>query len=123
MERRLRTLSGRHAIPMLACYVETSDFGYALALARGELIARYLVNAHAAEVFVEAVWALEQCVALHGPDWQQMAVEGLAGWSRVVPRPLTAKQLQALLPGDHLFPEDPLFNQLGPALGIEAPHP
>src|SRR6266536_2742216 len=112
VERRLRTLSGRHAIPMLACYVETSDFGYALALAHGELVARYLVNAHAAEVFVAAVWA-----------WQQVGLEGLAGWSRVAPRPLTASQLQALLAGKHLFPEHPLLNELGLALGIEAPHP
>jgi hypothetical protein len=51
---------------MLACYVETSDFGYALALAPGELVGRYVVNAHSADIFVEGVWALEQCVALHG---------------------------------------------------------
>ena len=63
---RLRALSGRAAIPMLACYVETSDFGYALALGRGELVGRYVVNAHGADIFVEGVWALEQCVALHG---------------------------------------------------------
>jgi hypothetical protein len=122
VERRLRTLSGRHAVPMLACYVETSDFGYALALAHGELVARYLVDAHAAEVFVEAVWALEQCVALHGRYWQHVGLEGLAGWSGIAPRPLTASQLQALLGGEHLFPEDPLFNELGLALGVEAPH-
>jgi hypothetical protein len=121
VERRLRMVSGRTAIPMLACYVETSDFGYALALARGELVARYLVNAHFADDFVEGVWALEQCLALHGRDWQQAGLEELAGWSRVVPRPLTADLLKALLAGEHLFPEDPLFNELGLALGIEAP--
>jgi len=121
VERRLRTLSGRHAVPMLACYVETSDFGYALALARGELVARYVVNAHGADDFVEGVWALQECVALHGRAWQRAGLEGLAGWSRVVPRPLTALQFQALLAGEHLFPEDPLFNELGAALGIEAP--
>lgn len=123
VERRLRTVSGRHAIPMLACYVETSDFGYALALRRGELVARYVVNAHSAEVFVEGDWAVEQCVALHGRDWQQAGLEGLAGWSGVAPRPLTASQLSTLLAGEHLFPEAPLFNELGLALGIEAPQP
>ena len=121
VEPRLRTLSGHHVIPLLACYVETSDFGYALALARGALVARYLVNAHGADDFVEGAWALEQCVALHGRDWQRAALEGLAGWSRVAPRPLTANKIQALLAGEHLFPEDPLFNELGRALGIEAP--
>jgi hypothetical protein len=121
VERRLRTVSGRNAVPMLACYVETSDFGYALALACGEPVARYLVNAHAADVFVEGGWALEQCVALHGRDWQRVGLARLAAWSRAVPRPLTADLLEALLAGEHLFPEDPLFNQLGPALGIEAP--
>ncbi len=123
MERRLRTLSRRHAIPMLACYVETSDFGYPLALAHGELVARYVVNSRGAEVFAEGFWALGQCVALHGRDWPHVGLEGLAGWSRAAPRPLTASQLQALLAGDRLFPEDPLFNELGLALGIEAPHP
>jgi hypothetical protein len=123
VERRLRTVSGRAAIPMLACYVETSDFGYALALLRGELVARYVVNAHSAELFVEGVWALEQCVALHGRGWQQTAVEALARWSVVAPRPLTASQLNMILAGRHLFPEDPLFNELGLALGIEAPDP
>ena len=76
VERRLYRVSERHGIPMLACYVETSDFGYALALLRGQPLARYVVNAHSAEVFVEGVWALEQCVAMHGRDWQQMAFEG-----------------------------------------------
>jgi hypothetical protein len=71
--------------PLLACYVETSDFGYALALARGELAARYVVNAHFADDFVEGIWALEQCVALHGRAWQRMGLAGLAGWSRVAP--------------------------------------
>lgn len=121
VERRLRTVSGRHALPMLACYVETSDFGYALALRRGELVARYVVNAHSAGIFVEGVWAVEQCVALHGRDWQQTSLEGLAGWSIITPRPLTASQLGTLLAGEHLFPEDPLFGGLGLALGIEAP--
>ncbi len=121
VERRLRTVSGRTAIPMLACYVETSDFGYTLALARGELVARYVVNAHCADDFVEGIWPLRECVALHGLDWQRAGLEGLAGWSRVAPRPLTVSQLQALLAGEHLFPEDPLFNELGRALGIEAP--
>lgn len=123
VERRLRTLSDHHAIPLLACYVETSDFGYALALAHGELVARYVVNAHGADDFVEGIWALRECAALHGLDWQRAGLEGLAGWSRVAPRPLTANKLQALLAGEHLFPEDPLFNELGLALGIEAPHP
>jgi hypothetical protein len=123
VERRLRTVGGHAAIPMLACYVETSDFGYALALLRGELAARYVVNAHSAEHFVEGVWALQQCVAVHGRDWQQTAVEALARWSGVAPRPLTANQLGALLAGDHLFPEHPLFNELSLALGIEAPYP
>ncbi len=123
VERRLQTVSERHGIPLLACYVETSDFGYVLALLRGQPLARYVVNAHSAEVFVEGVWALEQCVAMHGRDWQRMGLEGLADWSEVAPRPLTADQLQALLAGKHLFPEDPLFNELGPALGIEAPRP
>jgi hypothetical protein len=123
VEGRLRALSGRAAIPMLACYVETSDFGYALALAGGELVARYVVNAHSADIFVEGVWALEGCVALHGRDWQQTAVEALASWSAVAPRPVTASQLNAILAGRHLFPEDPLFNTLGLALGIEAPDP
>ena len=123
VERRLRTVSGRAAIPMLACYVETSDFGYALALLRGELVARYVVNAQAAEDFVEGVWALERCVALHGRDWQQTGLEGLAGWSDGAPRPLTASQLGTLLAGEHLSPEDPLFGGLGLALGIEAPRP
>jgi hypothetical protein len=108
---------------MLACYVETSDFGYALALRHGELVGRYVVNAHGAEHFVEGVWALEQCVALHGRDWQQTAVEALASWSVATPRPLTTSQLDAILAGRHLFPEDPLFNTLGLALGIEAPDP
>jgi hypothetical protein len=123
VERRLRTVSGRAVIPKLACYVETSDFGYALALRRGELVARYVVNAPSAEIFVEGVWALEQCVALHGRDWQQTAVEALARWSSVAPRPLTAGQLEAILAGRHLFPEHPLFNELGLALGIEAADP
>jgi hypothetical protein len=121
VEPRLCTVSGHSAIPMLACYVETSDFGYALALAHGEPLARYLVNAHFADDFVEGIWALEQCMALHGRAWQRVGLEGLAGWSRVAPRPLTALQFQALLAGEHLFPEDPLFNELGRALGIEAP--
>ena len=60
---------------------------------------------------------------MHGRDWQRMGLEGLADWSEVGPRPLTADQLQALLAGKHLVPEDPLFNGLGPALGIEAPRP
>ena len=123
VEGRLRALSGRAAIPMLACYVETSDFGYALALGRGELVGRYVVNAYSADIFVEGVWALEQCVALHGPDWQQTAVEALASWSVATPRPLTTSQLNAILAGRHLFPEAPLFNTLGLALGIEAPDP
>ena len=123
VERRLRTVGGHAAIPMLACYVETSDFGYALALRRGELVARFVVNAPSAEIFVEGVWALEQCVALHGRDWQQTAVEALASWSVVAPRPLTASQLNTILAGEHLCPEDPLFNGLGLALGIEAPSP
>jgi hypothetical protein len=123
VEGRLRALSGRAAIPMLACYVETSDFGYALALRRGELVGRFVVNAHGADIFVEGVWALEQCVALHGRDWQQTAVEALASWSVATPRPLTTSQLNAFLAGRHLFPEDPLFNTLGLALGIEAPDP
>jgi hypothetical protein len=123
VERRLGTVSGRHAIPMLACYVETSDFGYALALRRGELVARYVVNAHSAGIFVEGVWAVEQCVALHGRDWQQAGLEGMAGWSDGAPRPLTTSQLGTLLAGEHLFPEDPLFGGLGLALGIEAPRP
>ena len=123
VEGRLRALSGRAAIPMLACYVETSDFGYALALGRGELVGRYVVNAHSADIFVEGVWALEQCVALHGRDWQQTAVEALASWSVATPRPLTTSQLNAVLAGRHLFPEAPLFNTLGLALGIEAPDP
>jgi hypothetical protein len=111
VERRLRTVSGRNAVPMLACYVETSDFGYALALARGEPVARYLVNAHAANDFVEGGWALEQCLALHGRDWQRVGLARLAAWSRVASRPLTADLLEALLAGEHLFPEDPLFNR------------
>jgi hypothetical protein len=123
VEPRLRTVSSHAAIPMLACYVETSDFGYALALLGGELVARYVVNAHSAEHFVEGVWALEQCVALHGRDWQQTAVEALVRWSGVAPRPLTASQLSMLLAGEHLFPEHPLFGELGLALGIEAPQP
>lgn len=123
VERRLRTVGGRHAIPMLACYVETSDFGYALALLRGELVARFVVNAHSAEDFVEGVWALKECVALHGRDWQQTAVEALARWSGVAPRPLTARRLGTLLEGEHLFPEHPLFTDLSLALGIEAPYP
>jgi hypothetical protein len=40
---------------------------------------------------------VEQCAATHGRDWQRVGLEGLAGWSRVAPRPLTADQLQALL--------------------------
>jgi hypothetical protein len=85
VEGRLRALSGRAAIPMLDCYVETSDFGYALALGRGKLVGRYVVNAQSADIFVEGVWALEQCVALHGRDWQQTAVEALASWSVATP--------------------------------------
>jgi len=119
VEHRLRTATGRNAMPMLACYVETSDFGYALALLHGQLVARYVVNAHSAEHFVEGVWALEQCVAVHGRDWQQTALEALARWSAIAPQPLTASQLGALLAGKHLFPERPLFGELGLALGIE----
>jgi hypothetical protein len=33
-------------------------------------------------------------VALHGRAWQRVGLAGLAGWSRVAPRPLTASQLQ-----------------------------
>ena len=62
-------------------------------------------------------------MALHGRDWQQTAVEALAGWSVATPRPLTTSQLNAILAGRHLFPEAPLFNTLGLALGIEAPDP
>jgi hypothetical protein len=119
VERRLRTVSGRDAIPMLACYVELSEFGYALALLRGELVARYVVNAHNAGEADE--WPLEECVALHGRDWRPVALAGLAGWSGVAPRPLTANQLKTLLAGEHLFPEQPLFHELGLALGIETP--
>jgi hypothetical protein len=121
VERRLLTVSGHEAIPMLACYVETSDFGYALGLLRGEFVARYVVHPWAAEDFKYGVWALEQCVALHGPDWQRAGLRALAGWSAVAPRPLTAGQLERLLAGEHALPELPLFNALGAALGIEAP--
>jgi len=51
------------------------------------------------------------------------ASRSVVGWSGIAPRPLTASQLQALLAGEHLFPERPSFNELGLALGIEAPHP
>jgi hypothetical protein len=87
------------------------------------VVARYVVNAHSAEDFAEGVWALAQCVAMHGRGWQQPAVEALASWSGVAPRPLTANQLGTLLAGEHLFPEHPLLNDLGLALGIEAPSP
>jgi len=123
VERRLLTVSGHDAIPMLACYVETSDFGYALGLLRGEPLARYVVHPWAAENFKDGVWALEQCVALHGPDWQRAGLQALAGWSAVAPRPLTAGQLERLLAGEHALPELPLFNALGAALGLQAPQP
>ena len=50
-------------------------------------------------------------------------MEALASWSVATPRPLTTSQLNAILAGRHLFPEAPLFNTLGLALGIEAPDP
>jgi hypothetical protein len=121
VERRLLTVSRQDAIPMLACYVETSDFGYALALTQGEFVARYVVNARNAKDFKGGVWALERCVALHGRRWRQAGLRALAGWSAVTPRPLTPARLETLLAGDHLLPEIPLFNELGVALGIEAP--
>jgi hypothetical protein len=123
VERRLLTVGREHKIPILACYVETSDFGYTLALLQGEFVARYVVNAQGAEDFLEGRWAVEESVALHGLDWQQAGLWALASWSGVAPRPLTPAQLAMLLAGRHLFPEFPLFNELGVALGIEAPQP
>src|SRR6266511_4688666 len=84
---------------------------------------RYVVHPWAAENFKDGVWALEQCVALHGPDWQRAGLQALAGWSAVAPRPLTAGQLERLLAGEHALPELPLFNALGAALGLQAPQP
>jgi hypothetical protein len=101
VERRLLAVSRQDPIPMLACYVETSDFGYALALLWGEFVARSVVNAQGAEGFAQAcVWALEQCVALHGLHWQDVALRALPGWSGIAPRPLTpgrwTRSLQAI---------------------------
>jgi hypothetical protein len=57
VERRLRTVDGHAAVPMLACYVETSDFGYLLALLGGEEVAPPLIRSRPAAGVPAASWS------------------------------------------------------------------
>jgi hypothetical protein len=121
VERYLLDASRRDRMPLLGCYVQVSDFGYVVGLVAGEVVARYVVNPRRTQVWIEGGWALEQCAAHHGPDWQRSGLDALARWSQVAPRPLAVEQLAPLLAAEHLFPEHPLFGDLPDALGILPP--
>jgi hypothetical protein len=121
VERYLLDASRRDRMPLLGCYVQVSDFGYVVGLVAGEVVARYVVNPRRTQVWIEGGWALEQCAAHHGPDWQRTGLDALARWSQVAPRPLAVEQLAPLLAAEHLFPEHPLFGDLPDALGILPP--
>jgi hypothetical protein len=120
-ERYLLGASSRDQLPLLGCYVQVSDFGYAVALLAGEVVARYVVNPSRTQAWIEGGWALQQCAAHHGPAWRRTGLAALARWSRVAPRPLAVDQLAPLLAAAHLFPEHPLFGDLPDALGILPP--
>jgi hypothetical protein len=109
VERYLLDASRRDRMPLLGCYVQVSDFGYVVGLVAGEVVARYVVNPRRTQVWIEGGWALEQCAAHHGPDWQRTGLDALARWSQVAPRPLAVEQLAPLLAAEHLFPEHPLL--------------
>jgi hypothetical protein len=121
VERYLLDASRRDRMPLLGCYVQVSDFGYVVGLVAGEVVARYVVNPRRTQVWIEGGWALEQCAAHHGPDWQRTGLDALARWSQVAPRPLAVEQLAPLLAAEHMFPEHPLFGDLPDALGILPP--
>ena len=81
----------------LIVYIQDSDFAFVCAFQDGKDIARYLLNQETAEYYSEAIWALDQCVSLHGVGWEKLGLRELADWSAAAPNRLTLPDIEALV--------------------------
>ena len=108
--------------PVLALHVETSDYGYIVALHGAEVAARAVVMAESAPDFREGIWALRTVTEYAGEGWRDAAMRGLVSWAKVAPRQISTEEARGILRDDWIAPEDAV-HELRRLLGLELPYP
>jgi hypothetical protein len=119
--RVLEALRGEIEAPILATYLQDSDFAFVVAVNGDGLQAQLVINGRSASDYQEGQWVIERGMP-EGPgsEWMESAADRFARWSAELPQPMSRERVLGLVEREWPIGDD-VLNLILQELGLPLP--